>query len=280
MTGLERRTIDELFARYELEPELRDVFVEGQFDKDVLANYFRSTKQLDRMVYEIDSVEVPNEILRKQNLTEGNKQRVIALARALSSLPEKCSYRCLIDKDLDHWFGGLEKTARLVWTNYCSIELNFFIEEILRDILIITAKSRINSLVDYNNSLIATLRELYVFRLADRELGWNLSWLPIERFITQKESMIIFDDVLYIERLLIKNTKSGLRGDFEKSVEQWKDCLSGDHRNYVRGHDFINLLALTVQKFRGIKEFSSSECIQRLFVLLASNRNDLLNDIV
>ena len=37
MTGIARRTIDELAARYELEPELNDVFVEGVFDRDVLA---------------------------------------------------------------------------------------------------------------------------------------------------------------------------------------------------------------------------------------------------
>ena len=50
----ERRTIAELVARYELEPTLRDVYVEGRFDSAVLTWLFRERGCVDAVVYEID----------------------------------------------------------------------------------------------------------------------------------------------------------------------------------------------------------------------------------
>lgn len=275
MTEFARRTISELLARYELEPELKDVFVEGIFDQEVIMSYFRGANHIDRMAYEINSVEVPSELLMKHGLTEGNKQRVIALARELSILPTECSYRCLVDKDLDHWFGTLEATPRLNWTEFSSIELNFFSDEILQAILVTTAKAKIVSWKKYNDSLIEILSGLYVLRLADRELSLSLDWLPITKCLSHKNNQIIFDFSRYIDRLLMKNKKNNLRGQFKTSVAEWTKKLSGDYRNHIRGHNFVELLAWSVHSFQGIKEFSSQVAIQRLFVLFASREINL-----
>lgn len=276
MTDFARRTIYELVVRYELEPGLQDIFVEGQFDRDVLTSYFRAAKQIDRMVYEIDSVEVPAELLIKHGLTEGNKQRVIALSRELAEIPVECSYRCLVDKDLDHWFGPLEPTARLVWTEFCSIELNFFSDEILRDVLISAAKTKIALWDQYIESMTSTLCGLYALRLADRQLGWDLKWLSIDRCLSYKNSRVNFDFADYVDRLLKNNRKSHSKKQFETSVDEWKNKLVDDHRNFIRGHDLVELLAWTVNKFRGIKEFSTPVAIQRLFVLLAPKAGGLV----
>lgn len=95
MTEIARRTIDELRMRYELEPALHDVYVEGQFDQDVISTCLREHGEYERTVYSIDSIEVPIGILAAHHLTDGNKQRVLALAQELSPLPPECSFRCL-----------------------------------------------------------------------------------------------------------------------------------------------------------------------------------------
>ena len=276
MNDLERWKIDELKARYELEPTLRDVFVEGNFDSEVISMCCRACGHLDRKVYGIDNVEITSELLTKHGLSNGNKQRVIALARELANIPLKCDYRCFVDKDLDHWFGPLENTTRLVWSEFSSIELYFFTNELLKDILLITARSKINSWDDYLESLISTLRDLYVLRLVDRELSLSLSWLPPSRCLSRAGSRIIFDLGTYTERLLNKNKKTKERGKFEKSLIKWKKVIAGDYRNFIRGHDFIDMLAWTVSEFRGVKEFSSAIPIQRLLVLLARRVPNIL----
>ena len=54
MTTL-RRTISELLARYELEPSLRDVYVEGVFDREVITRCCDSGSDGVIAVYEIDT---------------------------------------------------------------------------------------------------------------------------------------------------------------------------------------------------------------------------------
>jgi len=269
MTELARRTISELKARYELEPNLKDVYVEGRFDQEIISRCLCSQKNRDRMIYDIDSVDVPSALLADHQLTDGNKQRVIALARELADLSDGCLYRCVVDKDLDHWFGPLESTARLVWTDYCSIELYFFSPELLHEIVVITAKSKISSWRDYLNSLTEILCSLYALRLADRELGWSIDWLSADRCLSRAGSQLVFAADDYIDRLLKKNRKAGFRKQFDHTFSAWKVKLSGDNRNYIRGHDIIDLLAWTIEEFGGIKEFSSAVAIQRLLVLLA-----------
>ena len=50
MTELARRTIEELLVRYELEPTLRDVYVEGHFYEDILSSCCRKSGLSERAV--------------------------------------------------------------------------------------------------------------------------------------------------------------------------------------------------------------------------------------
>lgn len=277
MTDIARRTIDELLVRYDLEPKLNDIYVEGIFDKDILLNHFYTNELNDISVYDIGCVDVSAELLVSHGFTEGNKQRVIVLARELAKNLENCSYRCLVDKDLDHWFDELETTERLTWTEFCSLELNFWLDEILRNIVITTAKAKIATWDDYTDTMISVLRDLYSLRLADRALGWSLEWIQIERCMSIENSKIIFDNDGYINRLLSKNKKLKEKELFVQTANNLKTKLKGDHRNYVRGHDFVELLAWSIGKFKGIKEFSTAVSIERLFVLLSPNLSSLGN---
>jgi len=276
MGDIPQRSIDELYARYDLEPELQDVYVEGLFDKEVLERCFQKNSERDRVVYEIGSVRIPFETLYKHGLTEGNKQRVIALAKELSGLPGDQKYRCIVDRDLDHWISSLETVPRLAWTEHVSLELYFFTEETLNDILIVTAKTKISSIRNYTNSLAEVLRFLYALRLASHTLSLNLTWIDTNKSISIDNGKILINQKDYITKLLNSNAKMAQREDFEANTNYWLDTLQGDHRNFIRGHDFVDLLAWTIKEFKGLKYLASSECIERLFILIADKTTELL----
>ncbi len=103
MNSLPRRTIDELVARYELEPELRDIYVEGHLDRSII-DWFLSRKNIsDVKVYEIDTIEVPAELVEEKSVATGNKGRVIALCCELQDrIRRTLSVMCVIDRDFDH----------------------------------------------------------------------------------------------------------------------------------------------------------------------------------
>lgn len=279
MTDICRRTIEELVARYELEPTLNDVFVEGIFDKDVIASVL-DTKGIKRAIYEIETVEVPFTLLAAYGLTEGNRQRVIVLARELAKIKYNCSYVCLADKDIDHWLGGLEDIKRLHWSKYCDIELHFLSDGFLKNLLVVTCKARILDFDKFYKSLTSTLSDLYAMRLADRELSLNLRWIPFESSLSLQGCTISLSMKEYMDRLLIANGKGKEKAKFQLAVTRFSKRLVGqDCRNHIRGHDFVDMLPWVIRKFRGVKELASIVAIQRFFVSHAYSMPEIIENI-
>ena len=63
MDEQERRNIDELITRYEYEPEIRDIYVEGPSDKAFITWFLSESGAVKVDVYEIEVVDIPPEIL-------------------------------------------------------------------------------------------------------------------------------------------------------------------------------------------------------------------------
>ena len=263
-----RWSIPELLARYELEPELSDVFVEGAFDREVLALAFTDPRTRPTF-YEIDAVEVPTAVLSKHGLNSGNRQRVVALSKELGSLPHVAKVVCLADRDLDHWFGALSTTGRLRWTIYCSIEGHFLTRETVSDILVTTGRAKIKHVDAFFASLIDTLKLLFALRLADRQMALALKWVSLRKYLSRDGDLVVFRADKYVFALLSSNAKASREGEFNASYQGWLNQLNCDIRLAARGHDYTELLAWAVAQFGGQKEFASTSAIERLFVLLA-----------
>jgi hypothetical protein len=75
-----RRTIEEIIVRYELEPSLRDIYVEGLEDKSLIEWFLSQHGQTNCAIYDVDTIEIPAELLFAENLVDGNRSRVIFLA--------------------------------------------------------------------------------------------------------------------------------------------------------------------------------------------------------
>jgi|SRR6185437_13244713 len=265
----DRRKLNEVLARYDLEPSLTDVWVEGLFDREVLTHCFRTNGQEQQIFYEIDTVEIPEETVRFHGLTNGNKQRVIVLSRLLSELNPDMRCRCLVDRDLDEWSGSLEQNAVLLWTAHSSIELYFYSEPSLQELLVVAARARFADWPEFLNSLTSLLQDLFAMRLADRELSWAMEWLAPYKLLDNDERSIKFDSNEYIDRLLSKNGKLSKKQEFETCYRTWRGALVGDPRNSIKGHDMVGMLSWSVKAFKGLKELASDAAVERIFVLAA-----------
>jgi hypothetical protein len=273
-----RWSIDELRARYELNPQLADFFVEGLFDCQVLSQVPYSAEH-GLVFYDIDTVDISEDLLRKYGLTTGNKQRVIALSRELASLPIGARVKCLVDRDLDHWFGVLPLSERLKWTIYCSIDVHFLTEKCISDILIVAGTARIKKLDVFVGSLHFVLKRLFALRLADRELSLQLDWPPFRKYLTVNSDKIDLDVDSYTNSLLTSNNRSKMRETFERCCDKWFSQLDCDIRLCARGHDYAEVLSWSMNKLHGKKELTSLVAIERLFVLLASSVSTLSTEL-
>lgn len=276
---LPKRTLSELVARYEFEPGLRDVFVEGEFDKEVLERAIQGVAELESIIYAIDGVEVTAQELARHKLTTGNKNSVIALARELASQVPAHNCRCIVDRDLDHWFGDLEKTIGLVWTQFCSIELYFYSDGWLRDIVVTTAKSKMNDWAQFTASLEHVLVDLYAMRLAARSLNLALDWISFDRCMVLVDDRVELDSHEYAKRLLIASGHGREQKTFMAEMASWRGKIVGSPPLAIRGHDLSSLLAWAIGKLKGLKQFATVSSVERLMVL-TSNRHPKLIDLV
>lgn len=271
-------TLEELRSRYSLEPQLSDFFVEGCFDREVLSEVPLS-KENDFTFYEIDTVNIPGDILYNYGLTTGNQQRVIALAYELNDLPAEANVRCLVDRDLEHWFEELTILTRLKWSTYCSMELHFLTKNCITDILIVAGNTRIQKIDDFIQSLHIILKQLYALRLADRELLLKLNWPPFRKHLTSKNDNIHFNIDAYMISLLTSNSQGKQRKAFEQCRNKWLSQLNCDTRLCTRGHDYTEILAWSMNNFNGKKELATRVAIERLFILLARTVDTLTYEL-
>ncbi len=273
-----RWSIEELLTRYDLEPELADVFVEGAFDKEILSEVFSHLSR-ETAFYEIDTVNIPPELLARHGLTSGNKQRVVALSKELDNLEEHASVRCLVDRDLDHWFDEVKDTRRLRWTKFCALESHFISDEIVTDLVIKTASSKVNDAKTLIESLFEILKSLYALRLADREHALSLKWVSLKKYLAREGDALRFDIGRYVIATLGANAALSQKNAFDRSVQNWQELLSCDVRLASRGHDYSELLAITISQFGGHKAFTDQSAVERLFILLAKSVSSLSQEL-
>ncbi|MHC2478742.1 hypothetical protein [Rhizobium leguminosarum] len=262
-----RWTVADLVTRYELEPTLKDMFVEGQFDKDILSCAYDNVSVERRAMYTADVVDIEDDVFVKHGLTRGNKQKLIVLCRELADVNQSENVRFIVDRDTDHWFGELEAGKGLLWTEYCDIETYFFEEDFVRELVVNAGKAKIEDWEKFYDSFRDTLKSLFSIRASGRESGYPLDYLDVDKFLSIKGGEIRFDSVIYIERTLHKSKFFKENKAIQLSAAQWHQKFNGDPRLFCRGHDFVVLIAWSILKFKGTKALSD-QVIERILVLL------------
>lgn len=278
MSDLPRRTIEDIKTRYFVEPTLRDVYVEGYFDKLVLSSWCEKNAEKPFVPYEIDSIEIPFDILEKHGLTEGNKQRVIALAKELEEL-ECDNYRCLVDKDLDHWLNTIECIPKLIWTDFSSLEMYFFSEQLIRRILVDISNTKIINWNEFYTSFTSILKQLYCIKLCDNLLNINGSWCDIKKSLKSSKSTLVFDHLGYINKNLISFGKASIYDDFINLFEEWIAKLNCDPRLCIRGHDFVELMSRSIKEYKGLNNFQEAEALQRILLAFIDEIDSLIHQL-
>lgn len=268
-----RWTVAELLTRYELEPTLTDVFVEGQFDKDILSCAYDHAPHEKRAMYTADVLDIPKNLFEKHKLTKGNKQKLIILCRELSQANAHENVRFIVDRDNDHWFGTLESGKGLLWTAFCDIEAYFFEEEFVKELVINAGKAKIDNWGVFYDSFYKTLVELFSVRVAARDAKLCLSYMSVEKFLYVKQGKVFFDLSTYVQRTLHKSQIFDQTEELVNASGKWRERFNGDPRLFCRGHDFVMLIAWSIMKFKGSQSLSD-DVIARILILLVPRDAD------
>jgi len=242
-----RHKFEELVARYELEPDLRDIYVEGTTDKDLIEWFLKQKGQQDFAIYVIDTVDIPPERLNELKLNNNNRDRVIALAldmqHQLSDIPSHLT--CIADKDFDWLFQKNYECDILLFTDYSSLEMYLFNEKVLDKFMTLGLGLSNQPVNEILKNLSKVLEELFLIRATNEALDLKMTWLKekdLGKCCSLKGTAIDLQTESFIVKYLNKNNQYNSQSIFVTKLQELKTNTITERRCKIRGHDFIALL--------------------------------------
>ncbi|MFF2619012.1 hypothetical protein [Kitasatospora sp. NPDC058046] len=248
----ELRTPEELATLYELEPEIRDIIVEGRSDEQTFRWYTSATRPegLVRVYAVSDRVHLPDADLLEHGLLTGERSRVLHLSQRATRLGvHDRSLRLVIDADFLSL--GLDTDAEngyLLRTDYSSLEAYAFNDATIGKLLTmgLGAPERVTA-----QGLIGAIRPvliaLFLVRACLRESGTGagVPGKAAERMYTGRHDIdAAVEEVL---RLALDRVPRADRGPTVKTalMKRYQELVPqvrGDARHFINGHDISELL--------------------------------------
>lgn len=239
--SLPLRTISEIQARFQLHPAIKEIYVEGSFDKDLYKWVLKNIGKNSVKVYSISTVDVGKDLLEKYELSSGERQRVIAFSKEIAITDQITKQlMSIIDADCDHALGIEHNCTLLQTTNGTSSELLFwntaFLEKFFEQAIGSDAPS-----IEVQK-LLVTLEPIvlkaFVVRAAICSLKFNWSIIAIDDEINRKKAFVFAE---YVEKVFNKNAASKeQRADFNKKISALEEkLLKLEAPKKIHGHDFI-----------------------------------------
>ena len=248
-----RRTLDELVSRYELEPDLCDIYVEGKTDKLLIEWFLEHKERQGFAVYDIDTVDIPAQLLLDQGLKDNNRSRVIALALhiqdKLSETPLHVT--CIADKDFDWLFSKEYQCDLLLFTDYSCLEMYLFNEVVLDKCLRLGLRLPQPEAGEILNQVSKVLEDLFLIRATNEALKLNMTWLKNfgDCCKLNKNNQIQFDLKTFITKYLNSNSNHSEESSFITKLQELRAKELIEIRYKIHGHDFTELLCWYIRPY-------------------------------
>lgn len=245
-----RRTIDELVARYMLEPQLRDLYVEGSTDKRLFEWFLKQFGCESVAIFEISFVDIPDALTNRLDLQSRNRDRVVALAVELErALPREVPcLLCIADSDFDFLLGGRRSSQYLRYTDYTSVDLYFCFEYVLEKCFMVGIGRLPCDASALLTNLAHVLQEVFCIRAANEKLGWGLRWIDFTPCCRIENVQVMFDRTRFITRYLSANSRLRDSGEFNVVCEQLRNVEVEDFRHRIHGHDYLQLVGWYISR--------------------------------
>lgn len=246
MAGRPRIELHELEFKYQRHPQLVDIYVEGEFDRDVLNQLFRE-QGLSAVVgtFTVAEVNVPNEFLTERQLRLGShKQRLIGVAavleKALLGVPSNVT--CLVDADQDRALGSERTTPHLAYTTHTCLEMHCLSSEALHKFLVLGCNLGTEQVPEFLAVAESILPVQFCLRALNEALELAAVTPHFSRGLTERNELSTFSGEKYLTAFVASNELHHRGEQIHAEFIRLTSTLPGDLRDKAHGHDFVNLL--------------------------------------
>lgn len=265
-TQMPRRAIEELITIYEYETSLRDIYVEGNFDKCLLEWYFENTKITGISIYEISDIDIPDQEL-KVEYEKNNRDRILYLIERLNEKRVLCKYKGLVDKDILKYTRGLPEIENLSMTDYCCMEMYAFCKEVFGKINKLCLGGKIQKLDEFMDFISKTAVKLSALAIYEKREKIGLSKTDFEKYICVDKGSLKFKFNIYLKAVLDKN---GIGGKYEEVTMELKkvesELIADDPREWINGHQMVRIIKELLKKWHIIGNQSNDESVRGMIL--------------
>ncbi|MEY1673091.1 hypothetical protein AB4Z55_02830 [Gordonia sp. ABKF26] len=246
--GALRRTTEEIFTLYKLNPQFRDVIVEGRTDARWI-RWFVNQLGIDAKVYAVDDrIHIDRATTLSFHRENNARGRVIAFAELLAKNGDiSLCASAIIDSDfdvIDRMRGeDVPNPSPLLRTDYPSIEVYAMDARPLSKFLttVIDTDESVETIYD---DIVPVLQILFAVRFVIHRMGFTAK---IPKKVA--EDMQILPDRVYLnhEDLLKRCTPSLTRDDLARAAHETSallaDFADGRGLSFAHGHDIAPVFA-------------------------------------
>jgi len=269
-----QRTIEEIEALYQLENNIKDLYVEGESDKYFLEWQLKQMGVTNLNINMISSIFIPSEYLLKKNYENNNRDRILFLIDRLNGNKNIAKYKGIIDKDILSYTRGLPNIDNILTTDYSCVEMYAYNDDVITKINDTGFSHKIK------NNLFLLINEILKYsssvRILEKRTNILINKLSFDRYIECENKFLEFKKQKYLKAIHNSNSTGFSYDDFLKIFSTIFDELSNnDVRNYSNGHDFISILKCTLKKMNIIDNNVTDKAV-RAIVMVAIDTNYLL----
>jgi hypothetical protein len=261
-----RRKVTELATFYSLEPDILDIYVEGESDARFL-NWFLTAHGRQQRAMPIDTVEVPTKEVLEAGFEDGNRGRVLTLGLLLDRELTATGIRghlLVADRDLDGFVADPPLVSkRCLFTDFTSIELYGYEIGAVEKLLTVFLRLKGVKAEDVIAAIEPALVEIFLARAALHLSGSGIGLIdPFTGHCDRdNETVQIKMDELLRNSLGQSGLKSRPKVEgIRATMDELREKLVDDCRLAIRGHDFIALLTWYLKPLIS-KEYRSVEII-------------------
>ncbi|GAP44843.1 hypothetical protein TBC1_12655 [Lentimicrobium saccharophilum] len=262
-----KRKIEEVITLYKLEPEICDLWVEGPSDSYFYGHFMSRMGSKICIIKGLETLDCSTYFEAYPTLNS-NREKGIFFSNLLNQqIKNDLRVRIIVDKDLESLVNRDPPSKFTLYTDFSSIEMYLFNEVVFSKIFEIglngfpirpseTIRAFENILVDF-----------FVFRCARFLLDNSAILVSLEtNVVIEKHGLIKFDFNDYLSKFLNRNNLLFKREIYLEKINELKKNINQDLRNYMHGHDFVNLFFKYVNRIKNNDNFKIDNFSKALFL--------------
>ncbi|QXP65767.1 DUF4435 domain-containing protein [Polaribacter sp. AHE13PA] len=263
-----KRKVSEHIALLELEPNSKNLFIEGPEDANIFDLYLDSIDSYDVQIYPIDVIDFTE--LNEDLIS--NREKVLFLSKKIhEKFDDKLDFvTCIIDKDFESLKDKPDSNPYLFYTDFANLEMYLYNNTSINKILKIGLKNFPISSSQIIKILTPILVENYCLRYARESINNSYKLIQAEKIFKYSTGKIIYNSDELLNKFLNKNNCINLKTKFENEISfvkaKYKEL--DESRLFIHGKDFLEFFFLLIKKIKNTYSFTLKTFTRAVFLSL------------